>query len=897
MPNVSPKGHSVKQLEYSIVIPVFNKAALTRHCLATIRPTLAGAGDGEIIVIDNASSDETPQMLAEFPWVRIVCNQTNLGFAGANNQGARLAQGNYLILLNNDIEAHPGWLAAMLAVAREPDVGAVGARLLFPNDTIQHAGVVMAHVRVGSAGFVALHDAYGERADDPAVTVRRDVQCVTGACMATPRELYLELGGLDEAFWNGYEDVDYCLKVGARGLRVVYEPAAVLTHFESQSGIQRFRRVAQNVRVLTDRWRGRVVFDRNRALIRRGKIAREIRQRGAHAIESLKTPAVTVFVHGSAATLSKVGAGKMLGANVTPIDAVVLAQSENGVAALRAEMERRGDRYLAVVDGRATLYEGWLDELVRQIEFGPNVAASTYAPELPIGEDVNPLAADGRCTLLALRQFPADLRLREASTLDGAIADLLLRAIRLRLATRGAGRAIAALPPQGHDPVFETAQGMRLPGIYTLDPSEVERRLVASERHRGLTSIVMLSWNAPQYTKLALESIRVHTLQPYEVIVIDNGSDRITTDWLGTLEDVVVIFNPSNRGFAGGCNQGMAAARGDRIVLLNNDVIVTAGWLDGLLDAFDRIPALGISAVRSNRIAGDQLVEQASYDDIESMHVFAAQRRRTYRRKGYMTDRAIGLCLCIDRRVIEEIGGIDERYGVGNFEDDDFCLRVRAAGYRIYVCDDVFIHHFGSQTFSANKIDYNKTLSENWNKFARKWGLGPLTGDGYDSAMAIAAGFDRTQHYVALPADPTAGTLDPRAAASAEPTDRSYRLAFAAVVGDERDWNEVGAFARKYARAFCADDDVLLTIAAVGSLDAATLGARVERALARDGVVADRAADIAISDEVHVGVWIETVRATRRFAVVARSSLDALEALEGQSPSQLRRHYDRVVEA
>jgi GT2 family glycosyltransferase len=726
-------------VNYSIVIPVFNKAALTRHCLATIRPTLEGAGSGEIIVIDNASSDETPEMLEEFPWVRVVRNETNLGFAGANNQGARLAHGKYLVLLNNDIEAHPGWLAAMLAVAREPGVGAVGARLIFPDNTIQHAGVVFGFSRVGSASFAAMHDPYRVPAADPSVMRRKDFLCVTAACMVTPRELYLDVGGLDEGFWNGYEDVDYCLRLGERGLRIVYEPTAVLTHFESQSGVQRFRRVAYNIKRLTNRWSGRIVNDRNLALLARGKIAREVRRAGTHVIEPKFVPPTTVVVHGAGQALGRALSAAALRANMAPIARVLPIESEKAIRFVREEMERRGDRYLALVDARATLSQGWLDELIRQIEFGPNVVAATYAPELRVDEDCNPLAADARCTLLALRLLPAHMRLAELSTLNGAVADLLLRALPLRLVTRGAGRVVAELPPPSHDRSFEAAQHMGLPAILIDDALAIERYLVPPAPNVTLTSIVMLSWNAPQFTKLALESIREHTVQPYEVIVVDNGSDAVTTDWLRTLSDVRVLFNPVNRGFAGGCNQGMAAARGDRIVLLNNDVIVTAGWLEGLLDAFNRLPALGVSAVRSNRIAGDQLISPAPYTDVPTMHAFAAWRRERYRKQGYVTDRAIGLCLCIDRRVIEEIGGIDERYGVGNFEDDDFCLRVRAAGYRIYVCNDVFIHHFGSQTFAANKIDYNKTLSDNWIKFSQKWNLGTLDPtNGYDSQEAIA---------------------------------------------------------------------------------------------------------------------------------------------------------------
>ncbi|MGH8163338.1 MAG: glycosyltransferase family 2 protein, partial [Rhodanobacteraceae bacterium] len=182
------------------------------------------------------------------------------------------------------------------------------------------------------------------------------------------------------------------------------------------------------------------------------------------------------------------------------------------------------------------------------------------------------------------------------------------------------------------------------------------------------------------------------------------------------------------------------------------DVVVTEGWLDGLLAPFDRVPGLGISAPRSNRVAGHQQLADCTYPDIAAMHRYAAARRERRRGSGYLTERAIGLCLCIDRAVIDEVGGIDPRYGIGNFEDDDFCVRVRAAGYKIYVCDDVFIHHFGSQSFAANNVDWTATMQENWLKFAEKWDYPRLNTGSYDPAHAIAGGFDRARHFVPLTA-------------------------------------------------------------------------------------------------------------------------------------------------
>lgn len=863
-------------------MPVFNKAALTRHCLATLRPTIEGAGDGEIIVIDNASSDETPEMLRAFPWVRVVRNEENVGFARANNQGARLAAGRYLVLMNNDMEAHPGWLAAMLETAAATDVGVVGAKLLFPDGTLQHAGVGIAALRFGSAPFFAMHEFYRASGDTPEANIVRDLQCVTAACMVTPRALFEELGGFDKGFWNGNEDVDYCLRVREKGLRIVYEPRASLTHFESQSGVQRFRRLAYNIERFSDRWRHAAVeHDAQLHALASGLIRREVRTpNGCYSFETRPIPRTSVLIHGDPERAKQLESSHVFRANAVPIHHVIRVAEAEAIATARAEMELRGERYVVFLDARVRLNDGWLDELIKQVEFSNNVGAATYCDAAAPSQDVNPVAADARCTLLSLRRFPQHCRLQDVPTLDEAVADFMLRAYELRVVTRGASRVIAQLPPRA----------VPLAAIDKTAALALEERLRPKPRAQApLVSIVTLSWNAPEYTKMALESIRAHTREPYEIIVVDNGSREETTTWLRTLTDVRAIFNDRNRGFAGGTNQGIAAARGEYVVMLNNDVVVTDGWLDGLVGAFDRVPGLGVSAVRSNRIAGDQMILNATYTDMASMHFYASERRTAFRHQGYTTDRAIGLCLCIHRSVIDEIGGIDERFGVGNFEDDDFCLRVRAAGYRIYVCNDVFIHHFGSRSFAANNVEYGKTLRDNWKQFAAKWGLGALSDGGYDSRPAIARGFDRAEHYVPLPAPPAAMQKD-----ESTVTPRPYRAVFAAVVTGEESWGDVGPFVRRYAQAFGADAGVLLAIATQGQLDAERVGARVERALQRLGLDPKASPDIDVSEERDVEEWIRGFGEVRRARVNDDERLRQCEALAAHSPSALRRWLDGV---
>ncbi|HUA69281.1 MAG TPA: glycosyltransferase [Candidatus Saccharimonadales bacterium] len=251
--------------------------------------------------------------------------------------------------------------------------------------------------------------------------------------------------------------------------------------------------------------------------------------------------------------------------------------------------------------------------------------------------------------------------------------------------------------------------------------------LVAAMPNRPLVSIIILAMNQLAHTRACLESIAAHTTVLHEVIVVDNGSTDSTLEFLGEWQashkNCVVIRNKSNRGFAGGNNQGLSIARGGYLVLLNNDTIVTRGWLDKLLAVFDRHPGVGIVGPVSNSVSGPQLVKEASYDNLQAIPAFAEQWSRQHRGQSLEVGRAVGFCLVAKHEVIDAIGGLDERFGSGNFEDDDFCIRARLAGFKIRVAQDVFIHHTGGQTFKGAQINYRQAMLRNWDLFRTKWHL------------------------------------------------------------------------------------------------------------------------------------------------------------------------------
>jgi GT2 family glycosyltransferase len=248
----------------SIVIPVFNGLALTRVCLeAILRHTPPELY--ELIVVDNGSSDGTAAWLRERQEqavLRAVANADNRGFAIASNQGARAARGEYLLMLNNDTEPELDWLEPLVAVLdQEPTVGAVGAKLLYPDRTIQHAGVIVVdHQRLGDP-LLALHIFARLPEDHPDANASRSYKAVTAACMLVRREAFFAVGGFDEGYWNGYEDVDLCFALARSGFSIRYEPRSVVIHHESQSGPERWRCARENVERLHRKWLGRVVPD------------------------------------------------------------------------------------------------------------------------------------------------------------------------------------------------------------------------------------------------------------------------------------------------------------------------------------------------------------------------------------------------------------------------------------------------------------------------------------------------------------------------------------------------------------------------------------------------------------------------------------------------------------
>lgn len=228
--------HPHKWPAISIIIPSKDQSPLLRACLSSVLET--DYPNLEILVLENGSTEkETFDLYEKFKEdsrVRIIGWEKPFSYAAINNHGVKLANGELILFLNNDIKSLKKENLYRLAEhASRPETGVVGAALYYPDDTIQHAGVVLA--MTGIAGHVFRNTPRGKLGYGFRMATIRNVSCVTGACMMIKRETFLEAGGFDENLAIAFNDIDLCLKVKNKGLSVVWTPHAEFTHYESKT--------------------------------------------------------------------------------------------------------------------------------------------------------------------------------------------------------------------------------------------------------------------------------------------------------------------------------------------------------------------------------------------------------------------------------------------------------------------------------------------------------------------------------------------------------------------------------------------------------------------------------------------------------------------------------------
>jgi len=252
----------------SLIIPTRDNAALLEACIRSIRAHTRYP-DYEILIIDNGSVEETTKRLFAHltadPTIRVLPRPGPFNFSGLNNSAVREATGSIIGLVNNDIEAtDEGWLDEMVALAARPEIGCVGARLLYPDGRLQHGGIIL------GLGGVAGHAHRFASGSEPGYLDRlravQNVSAVTAACLMIRRQVFDQVGGLDESLMVAFNDVDFCLRVRAAGYRNLWTPFATLVHHESVTrGYDvtpaKARRFADEYAAMQRRWGAALLHD------------------------------------------------------------------------------------------------------------------------------------------------------------------------------------------------------------------------------------------------------------------------------------------------------------------------------------------------------------------------------------------------------------------------------------------------------------------------------------------------------------------------------------------------------------------------------------------------------------------------------------------------------------
>ncbi len=811
----------------SIIIPVFNKVELTKDCLNSLLENTVYP-NYEVIVVDNASTDGTKEFLKNREKIqsnlKVIYNEKNLGFAKANNIAADVAEGKYLVFLNNDTQVQKFWLSALVEVVEnDEEVFAVGSKLLFPNRTIQHAGVVVLNAELN---ILPVHYLYQYPQNTGVLLKPRLFQVLTGASLLVRKEKFFEVEKFNESFWNGYEDVDLCFKLQELGGKLIYEPRSIVIHYESQSGPERFKAMDKNTLILNNKWKEKINYDFR--IINDTAKKNNFTTLNSYYPKSIinRTASIIIVTYNSENEISSCldSVLKTIAEN-DEIIVVDNASVDNSVSVVQEYQDRdnriklisnqvnygfskgcnigiknSSNPFVVFLNPDTRVYGNWLEKLIvhfndpkvgavgpvsdyvaglQKVKFylperfdlsQPEKIISTLEKFFSGGEIETPLLIGfclaikretlnriglldenlflgnddlelswrlrmfGYKLIVAIDTFVSHLGQQSFNSLEKSKSTALVKD-----STNALYRKLQIF--YGKDNVPTPMNLWRISWFEPENPKfnsktklfEVKpeyKSYFNIKEKKIVVSIIVPVFNQKEYTQKFLTSIGETIPLSVEIIIVDNNSAGETNEFLfsyqQTTENIILIQNKENLGFPKAINQGLKIARGEYIVIANNDIVLTENWLLKMISHAEKDETIGIVGPLSNRVSGVQFVKNANYNTIEEMHDFANKITVANAGKSFEFPRVAFLCTLIKRKVIETIGGLDERFTPGNYEDDDYCLRAQLAGFKTVIAQDVFIHHYGSKSFKADgENKYANILEVNKRKFISKWGGTP----------------------------------------------------------------------------------------------------------------------------------------------------------------------------
>lgn len=646
----------------TVIIPTRNQLALLKRCIEGV---LSSQYDGEleIIIVDNQSDDRRTlsyldSILANAR-VRVIPWNEPFNFSRINNMAASQAKGEVLCFLNNDIEIlSPQWLEQLVSIAHEEGVGAVGATLLYPDRSVQHAGVALDEDWIGL--HIAQHQTFTTLAEQYQLNRLYPMNAVTAACMVTKASTFQKLGGFNEKDLQvSFNDVDYCLRLQELGLPVLLYPGVQLLHHESAT--RKSDDLPEN--------RPRAMREKEFMRTRWGNILQEKHYTGDIPFSQIMAedrPAL-FDIESLRVQIARERA-KLLS---TPLQSSVASKSSLKVD--ETDIDSWEDKYrLLELEYRA------LESYTRSIKSELDLILASRSWRLTSG----------------LRTF-----VRWATDTKHRLGRLVV--------SHPAGRGLYELlrgkraPTQQEQSTPHSTNDFK-ENFFKQAAAGFEKFLASNELlefPNGETpqvSIILIFYNQAPLSLLCLRSIIEKSDVPIELVIIDNASSDKTDQLLSRCRNARIVRNKDNKGFVEAVNQGAALCNGKHILLLNNDTMLQDHSLSRAVQTLESEPDAG--AVGAKIVLLDGTLQEAGSIIWQDASCLGYGRGQHPEQPEFMYRRDVDYCsgafLLFPRQLFEQLGGFDLDYAPAYYEESDFCVRLQKQGYRIiYEPESVIVHY------------------------------------------------------------------------------------------------------------------------------------------------------------------------------------------------------------
>jgi GT2 family glycosyltransferase/glycosyltransferase involved in cell wall biosynthesis len=613
------------------------------------------ASDGsdafEIIIVDNGSVEvETQQYLqslSDLLNVRVLSWNEPFNFSAINNFAAEQCRSNYLCFLNNDIEIKdPQWLRKLLAVAELDEVGAVGCTLVYPDSSIQHAGIAL------NEKTIAQHIGVGEDSNflaEQGITLPYAVDAVTAACLIMRKALFLRMGGFNEdQLTVAFNDVDLCLRLADKGLPILCHPGVTLIHHESVSRQSddlpaNRKRALKEYDFMQIRWRirltGRSFSSGFPDLIRDAALLNE--KALTSDADIARKAADNLYLQDSAFRSNSKETRNIYST------AVALSETQDYSRNLQDDytnLEAHAERLQRA-------HELIENSIFWRMTYPLRLLRNAIAPGSKKQEAVNkPLSVEN--SEQVTRQVEGQLL--EKQKLDSYAKVVLNK--------------------------------------FLLSPEQ----LTFPEDQKPQLSIVLVFYQQAHLSYLCLQSLLEFADVSYELIIVDNNSTDETATLLDKIDNTTIIRNVDNLGFVKAVNQAAEVAAGEYILLLNNDALIEKSTLSNALQVIESDESIGAVGAKI-KLLDDSTQEAGSiiFSDGACLGYGRGKPTDSYE---FMFQRDVDYCsgafLLFRNSSFKALGGFDLDYAPAYYEESDFCIRLQEKGLRIVYVPTCQITHY-----------------------------------------------------------------------------------------------------------------------------------------------------------------------------------------------------------